>query len=82
MAGLQRFIQSNSAEKVAPWCSPEISFKVAVDGWGQALTQEQQVELIEQLAFLPLKVRCVAILNPPNETCSILFIQLLRLSEV
>ena len=64
MADLQRSIQSCPAEKISPWCSPETTFKVAVDGWGQALTQEQQVELIEQLAFLPLKVRCVAMLQP------------------
>ena len=57
MAELQRSIETCAAEKMAPWCSPEVSFKVAVDGWGQALTQDQQVELIEQLAFLPFKVR-------------------------
>ena len=82
MADLQRSIQSSSADKMAPWCSHDISFKVAVDGWGQALTQEQQVELIEQLAFLPLKVRCVAILNPPKGSCSFPVIQLLWQCQV
>ena len=64
MAELQRSIETCSADKLAAWCSPDLTFKVAVDGWGQTLTQEQQVELIEQMAFLPIQVRYVKVFVP------------------
>ncbi|KAK9831589.1 hypothetical protein WJX74_001554 [Apatococcus lobatus] len=57
MVDLQQSIEACSAQKLAAWCSADLTFKVAVDGWGQTLTQEQQVELIEQLAFLPIQGR-------------------------
>lgn len=66
MAELQHSIEACSADKLAAWCSADLTFKVAVDGWGQTLTQEQQVELIEQLAFLPIQVRCVNIKLTPD----------------
>lgn len=66
MAELQHSIEACSAEKLAAWCSADLTFKVAVDGWGQTLTQEQQVELIEQLAFLPIQVRCVKMKSSPH----------------
>jgi len=36
---------------------PNISFKVLVDGWGRAVKQEQQLDIINKFDFLGLQVQ-------------------------
>ena len=38
------------------WSSPDISFKIVVDGWGKAIKQEQQLSIIHLFNFLGLQV--------------------------
>ena len=39
------------------WSQPHLSFKIVVDGWGRSISQQEQLELIDQLAFLNMAVR-------------------------
>ena len=39
------------------WSHPHLSFKIVVDGWGRSISQQEQLELIDQLAFLNMAVR-------------------------
>jgi len=36
---------------------PNISFKILVDGWGRAVKQEQQLDIINKFDFLGLQVQ-------------------------
>ena len=52
-----------------PWRGPEVSFKIVVDGWGKAVKQVQQLELINKLEFLDLKVAAMLIAHTALQSC-------------
>ena len=39
-----------------PWSTSQTSFKMIVDGWGKAIKQQQQLEIIEKFDFLQFTV--------------------------
>jgi len=41
---------------------PNISFKILVDGWGRAVKQEQQLDIINKFDFLGLQVQPFSLL--------------------
>ncbi|KAL0027841.1 hypothetical protein WJX77_009882 [Trebouxia sp. C0004] len=48
-------IQAYPRECIQRWCMPNISFKILVDGWGRAVKQEQQLDIINKFDFLGLQ---------------------------
>ncbi len=50
-------IQAYPRERIQRWCMPNISLKVLVDGWGRAVKQEQQLDIINKFDFLGLQVQ-------------------------
>ncbi len=58
-------IQAYPKERIQQWCMPNISFKILVDGWGRAVKQEQQLDIINKFGFLGLQVQ------PPFLLCVI-----------
>ena len=50
-------IRSFPEHRKQRWSQPHLSFKIVVDGWGRSISQQEQLELIDQLAFLNMAVR-------------------------
>lgn len=62
---LQSSIEECPEHVKAPFYSKEISFRVVVDAWGCKMRQEEKVQSIEKLQYLPLKGRID--LKQPNQ---------------
>jgi len=49
-------VKALPAGRIDPWNSPDISFKIVVDGWGKAIKQAEQLSIVNMFHFLNLKV--------------------------
>ena len=56
MEELREAVEAYPEERKEMYLGEDASMKVIVDGWGQRVSQERQVELIEQLDYIPFKV--------------------------
>lgn len=47
-----------------PWRTSQTSFKMVVDGWGKAIKQQQQLEIIHKFEFLGFTVGTCLVSSP------------------
>ena len=55
---LRAAIEAFPKSRKQPWFSPAMSWRIKVDSWGQAISMQEQIDLINELACVPLQVRC------------------------
>jgi hypothetical protein len=55
---LRASIEAYPAAKKARWNSPQLSWKMVVEGWGLTIQTSQQVDIIERMAYLGFQVNC------------------------
>ena len=53
---LQAAVEAFPNSRKAPWCAPDLSWKIVVDSWGQAVSMQEQVELVNRMAYIPFQV--------------------------
>ncbi len=54
---LEASISSCPSSKKDPWLGQDVSFKIAVETYGFRMGQEQKIEAIRKLEFIPFQVR-------------------------
>ena len=70
---LQESIEAYPHSRKQPFYRAELTWKIQVCSWGEAISIEEQVKLVNRLAYVPLQVQVTADLGP---TCLLLMISI------